>query len=134
MIDDRLQLLNMTNQYRRILGLEALEMSTQLMNSAQAWATTMATEGHSSHSDFGPENIAWGQLTICEAFGWWKNSPGHDAQILSEDHRYIGIGIAMAPTGCRCYVQHFSRERPLASRRALAPITTHPATYWTVPR
>ena len=38
------------------------------------------------------ENIAWGQTTPADAMNWWMNSPGHRANVLKEEYKYLGVG------------------------------------------
>lgn len=38
------------------------------------------------------ENIAWGQDSETEVMQAWMNSPGHRANILNPDYRYVGEG------------------------------------------
>ena len=40
------------------------------------------------------ENIAHGHKTPAGAVNGWMNSPGHRANILSEDFTYIGVGVS----------------------------------------
>lgn len=45
------------------------------------------------------ENIAQGQRTPRAVFEGWMKSPGHRANILQADYRYIGIGTGAAAKG-----------------------------------
>eukprot|EP01041_Mallomonas_annulata_P015586 gene15586-32927_t len=40
------------------------------------------------------ENIYAGGQSAAEAFDAWKNSPGHNTNMLRPQYNYIGIGIA----------------------------------------
>jgi uncharacterized protein YkwD len=39
------------------------------------------------------ENIAWGSAVAETIFCLWKNSPGHNANMLSDNYQTIGIGL-----------------------------------------
>jgi uncharacterized protein YkwD len=103
--------LQLINQYRQQNGKGQLTLSTNL-NRASAWmAEDMATKGYFSHTDSlgrnasgraqdcgypggAGENIAAGTSwdTAQEVFDAWKNSSGHNANMLNSS--YVKIGIA----------------------------------------
>jgi hypothetical protein len=107
--------LNIINNYRAQNGKGALTLSTNL-NRAAAWmATDMGAKGYFSHTDSlgrspstraqncdypsgAGENIAaggaWGSASA--VFEAWKNSSGHNANMLNGS--YIKIGIARVYT------------------------------------
>ena len=39
------------------------------------------------------ENISKGKKTAEEVMSSWMNSPGHRANILSQNYKYIGVGL-----------------------------------------
>lgn len=45
------------------------------------------------------ENIAAGAYTSQVAMNGWMNSPGHKANILSKDAKYVGVGVYFVPNG-----------------------------------
>ena len=51
----------------------------------------MADFGYTANTWKG-ENIAAGYGTAAQAFAGWKSSPGHNANMLNEHFRTIGIG------------------------------------------
>jgi uncharacterized protein YkwD len=103
--------LTLINNYRTQNGRVALKISTNL-NRASAWLSNdMGAKGYFSHTDSlgrspstraqncgypggAGENIAAGTSwdTAQEAFTAWKNSSGHNANMLNSNYRYIGIG------------------------------------------
>lgn len=97
----RLEVVEKVNKYREARDIPALAVDDDLMSSAQAWAEHMAAESDFTHSDHGPENIAWGQESINEVLGWWLNSIPHKTQILG-NYTATGVGIAIAQSGTAC--------------------------------
>lgn len=105
--------LTLINTYRAQNGLAALTVSTNL-NRAAAWlAIDMGTYRYFSHTDrlgrdpstraadcgypYGAgENIAAGTVwdTAQEAFDAWRNSTGHNQNMLNASYRVIGIARA----------------------------------------
>ena len=53
------------------------------------------------------ENIAWGQQTPKEVMNAWMNSPGHRANILNKNFKYIGVGNLQNSSGAQYWVQLF---------------------------
>lgn len=102
--------LGLINNYRAQNGLGALTISTNLNRSA-AWMTEdLATNNYFSHTDslgrspYGRavdcgypagagENLAAGTnaSSAATAFSMWKNSPGHNANMLGGYYQQIGI-------------------------------------------
>jgi uncharacterized protein YkwD len=98
------------NNYRAQNGRSALTVSTNLSRAAAWHANDMATKFYFSHTDSlgrsvgtrvancdglpqNGENIAAGTLTdtAAEAFEMWRNSSGHNANMLNGSYRQIGI-------------------------------------------
>ena len=50
----------------------------------------MAASGYTFYTDKG-ENIAAGQATAADVFGAWKNSPGHNANMLNPAYKVLGV-------------------------------------------
>ena len=115
------QFLTLINNYRAQNGLGALTISTNL-NRAAAWmAQDLGANGYFSHTDSlgrdpstraqncgypggAGENIAAGTVkdTAAEAFDMWKNSAGHNANMLNGSYKTIGIArqnVAGSPYG-----------------------------------
>ena len=105
--------LGLINTYRSQNGLQPLGVSTNL-NRASAWlAADMGARAYFSHTDLSGrspsqravdcgypsgagENIAAGTVwdTAQEAFDAWRNSAGHNANMLNGSYRQIGIARA----------------------------------------
>jgi len=102
--------LTIINNYRTQNGLGALSLNTQLNNSAEWMSGDMAANNYFSHTDslgrdpfqrmaaFGytyntwkGENLAAGADTAQAAFNLWKNSPGHNANMLNPNFKVMGI-------------------------------------------
>lgn len=105
--------LALINDYRATKGFAALKVSVSLTQAAQWLSTDMATRDYFSHTDsdgrsyssriedFGypthvssGENIAAGNSTAQATFTQWKNSSGHNANMLGSGYKVIGIGRA----------------------------------------
>ena len=108
------EFLRLINEYRAQNGLQALALSDSL-NRAAAWKSKhMADENYFAHDDtpinrswvqrlrdcdytynaWLGENIAAGYSTANSVFNAWKNSPGHNANMLGSNYTAIGIGRA----------------------------------------
>jgi hypothetical protein len=107
--------LGLINQYRAQNGLEPLAMSPTLTTAARDHSQDMATQNYFDHTGLNgstfsqriaaagypggtlAENIFAGDPTAQGAFEWWRNSPGHNANMLNPAYKAIGIGRATAP-------------------------------------
>ncbi|HLF77788.1 MAG TPA: CAP domain-containing protein [Dehalococcoidia bacterium] len=103
------QFLTLINQYRAQNGLGALTASTNLNRAASWLANDMAIKNYMSHTDslgrsLGPrlqqcdtfyssaaENIAAGYTTAASVFNGWRNSSGHNVNMLGAAYKQIGI-------------------------------------------
>ncbi len=102
--------LELINAYRKANGLGTLVITPKLTTAAVWMSTDMAAKDYMSHTDsqgrdpfqrmadlgydFNTakgENLAAGQTTAQEAFDAWKNSPGHNANMLNASFKAIGI-------------------------------------------
>ena len=102
------------NEHRAANGVPPLVLSNTL-NAAAAWKSQhMADEDYFAHDDvpigrtwvqrirdcgysyntFLGENIAAGNSTAAATFEQWRNSPGHNANMLGSNYVAIGIGRA----------------------------------------
>ena len=107
--------LGLINQYRASNGLGALVHSRTLAAASEHHSVDMATVGYFSHtlsdgtsvaqnmanhgvSDLSTwgENIAAGNASAAATFEQWRNSAGHNANMLNGSFRSIGIGRASA--------------------------------------
>lgn len=103
--------LKLINDYRTANGLGTLQASVTLTNASKWMSNDMATKGYFSHTDstgrdpftrmksFGynyntwmGENIAAGYSDAVNTFNQWKNSPGHNENMLNPNFKAIGIG------------------------------------------
>jgi uncharacterized protein YkwD len=97
------------NLYRQNAGLAPLQISSGATAAARWHASDMGEKGYFSHTDslgrdpysrvaaFGyggtiGENAAAGNFSASGTFCQWKNSPGHNANMLRAEFRVIGIG------------------------------------------
>ncbi len=108
--------LRLVNAERERLGLNPVERDPRLELAARFHAADMATDDYFSHDSqdrsgdslstscgtfdrirkFAPngfsENIAAGSSTAEGVMQQWMNSPGHKANILRENAKYLGVG------------------------------------------
>jgi len=101
------------NDYRAQNGRAPLRVSVSLTNAADWLSTDLANKNYFSHTDslgrtfstrlgaFGytystykGENIAAGNTTAASTFDQWRNSAGHNANMLNASYTVIGIGRA----------------------------------------
>ncbi|MDQ0396317.1 CAP domain-containing protein [Labrys monachus] len=99
-------------QYRRSQGLTPVSLDGRLTAFAQAQADAMASHDELSHSVGGSfssrvqsagladariaENVSYGTYTDGDAMRQWKNSPGHNANLLMPNATRFGIAIAQS--------------------------------------
>ncbi len=106
--------LGLINGYRGDRGLGPLALSATLTKAAAWKSQDMANNSYFAHDDIGlgrtfidrlrdcgytantwlGENIAAGNASGQEAFEQWRNSAGHNANMLNADFNAIGIGRA----------------------------------------
>ncbi len=100
------------NSYRAQNGVAPLKVSIALTNAADWLSTDMAASNYFSHTDslgrafytrlgsFGyvasylGENIAAGTAGASATFNLWRNSAGHNQNMLNANYKVIGIGRA----------------------------------------
>ena len=123
--DSAYQVLELLNSYRRENSLSELVMDQSLLNVGMRRAAETAlfydhtrpngdyfftafplqfTQGKSS------ENIAAGYGTPELVMSGWKDSPGHNANMLTPEHQSVGIGAFVDRNGTRYWVQVFSGQ------------------------
>ena len=118
------------NQYRRENGLPPLIYSTRLEAAAESHLRDLWQRNFFSHTNpdgKGPgaravaagfchqyvgENLAAGQTTVENAMQAWKNSPGHNANMLEPLYVYVGVSYSIDPSGRRYWAQEFAYELP----------------------
>lgn len=113
---EELAVLNLINQYRAQNGLPGLSLSLTLSKAAEYHSLDMAQYNYFSHNladgttwsqnitnhgyTYGTwkgENIAAGHATPQSVFDGWRNSPGHNANMLHPSFTAIGIGLVVQP-------------------------------------
>jgi len=109
--------LALINAHRAENGRGPLRLTKTLAAAADHHSVDMATKNYFSHtlaggvtwpqnivnhgytySTYRGENIAAGKGTAAATFTQWKNSPGHNANMLNANFTAIGIGRAYAAT------------------------------------
>ncbi len=102
------------NAYRATKGLSQVTVDPELSRVAQDQANAMAAADQLSHevggrtfvqrmkaSGFDPkiavENVGAGYHTLAEAFSGWRDSPPHNANMLTPGVTRMGIATAFAP-------------------------------------
>lgn len=104
------RVIELTNQERRKVGLQALKFEMRLTTAAKRHSQDMALQDYFSHKQPNggtpgdritatgyqwssyAENIAAGMSTPEAVVAGWMNSPGHRANILKPELKEIGIG------------------------------------------
>lgn len=103
------QVVNLVNAERAKAGLSPLQLDLKVTQAAQVRAKEIKTsfshtrpDGRSCFTTLDEagaayrgagENIAIGQKTPEQVMNDWMNSPGHKANILNPNFKYIGVGI-----------------------------------------
>ena len=103
------------DSYRLGRALGALAPNPELDREAQAWADRLASRDEVVHNTdligrgYGENIVAAG--THCGAtclVDLWKNSPGHNENLLDPDYRSAGMGIAYSRGGKVFVVHNFA--------------------------
>lgn len=112
---DPQEALKLINQYRRTKGLGEVTLDPILTKIAKTHSRDLAKHDRISHfgsdgsnpwdrverSGYRPqlaaENVGTGQLSIKEVMQGWKDSPGHNKNLLLPDARNIGIALVYDP-------------------------------------
>ena len=107
--------LNLINQYRASKGLGKVSLDATLTKIAKTHSNDLAKHDRISHygsdgsnpwdrverSGYRPqlaaENVGTGQLSIKEVMQGWKDSPGHNKNLLLPDAKHIGIALVYNP-------------------------------------
>lgn len=118
-------ILNNANAYRAEVGANPLVLDEELTLEAMVRALESAyTGGKYKHDrpdgsicfdisvelgmkEFWGENLAWGQKDGVSATRWWRNSPGHYANMVNPYSTKLGVGV-MRLGGKYYYVQVFA--------------------------
>jgi uncharacterized protein YkwD len=106
---------DLINAYRREKGLKPVKLNAELSNAAKAHSKDLAKWDRISHygSDgsnpwdrvkrngynarLAAENVGTGQTNIEEVFKGWKESPGHNKNLLLADAEHMGIALVQEP-------------------------------------
>lgn len=109
---EEIAFLSLINAYRAQNGLAALQVSVALTQASDWMSNDMASKNYFSHTDsqgrdpfvrmtafnynysWAGENIAAGNAAAQATFTQWKNSPGHNANMLNANYKVIGIARA----------------------------------------
>lgn len=114
------------NEYRKSLGLDALqilkEATMEAVNHSAEMANKTSAFGHDGfdaridniQSKIGflhgaGENVAYGKLSAKEVVDLWINSPPHKKNIIG-NYGYTGIGVVKNSDGLPFYTQIFIRK------------------------
>ncbi len=114
--DQELEFLQLINDYRAQNGLPRLTMSTALYNASEEHSYDMGVNNYFAHDSLDGrtpwdriraagytyntwlgENIAAGFQSAQSVFDAWRNSPGHNENMLSPNYHAIGIGRVYVP-------------------------------------
>ncbi len=106
---------DLINQYRRDNGLKPLKINAELAEAAKAHSRDLAKWDRISHygSDgsnpwdrvkrtgykarLAAENVGTGQVSFDEVLRGWKESPGHNKNLLLADAREMGLALVQDP-------------------------------------
>lgn len=106
---------DLINKYRAQHGLKPLKLNAELSAAAKNHSTDLAKWDRISHfgSDgsnpwdrvkragynarLAAENVGTGQTTVDEVFKGWKESPGHNKNLLLADAEHMGIALVQDP-------------------------------------
>ncbi|MEO1719227.1 MAG: CAP domain-containing protein [Pseudomonadota bacterium] len=112
---NRQQALEMVNAYRSSKGLKTLKLHPKLTRAAKMHSRDLAKWDRISHygSDgsnpwdrvkragfkarLAAENVGTGQKDLSEVFRGWKQSPGHNKNLLLADATHMGIALVDDP-------------------------------------
>lgn len=122
------QVISQTNNHRNGNKSRSLIENKFLSQIAQEHSQMMASKGKISHDGFSNrysiikkkiksvkgmgENVAMNKNAkspAVKAVSQWKKSPGHNANMLNKDFRYIGVGIAKGKDGTIYFTQIFTK-------------------------
>jgi uncharacterized protein YkwD len=102
---------DLVNAYRKEKGLRSLKLQPALTEAARAHSRDLAKWDRISHfgsdgsnpwdrvkragynAKLAAENVGTGQVTIQEVIKGWKNSPGHNKNLLLADAEHMGIAL-----------------------------------------
>lgn len=106
---------DMINQYRKDKGLKPLKLNAELTAAAKNHSRDLAKWDRISHygsdgsnpwdrvkragykAKLTAENVGTGQVTFDEVMKGWKESPGHNKNLLLADAEHMGIALVQDP-------------------------------------
>jgi len=106
---------DLINAYRREKGLKPLTLNPQLSEAAKAHSRDLAKWDRISHygsdgsnpwdrvkragypAKVAAENVGTGQIDFAEVLRGWKDSPGHNKNLLLADVEHMGIALVQDP-------------------------------------
>ena len=106
---------DLINQYRKQNGLKPLKLNVELTTAAKNHSRDLAKWDRISHygsdgsnpwdrvkragynAKLAAENVGTGQASIEEVFKGWKESPGHNKNLLLGDAEHMGIALVQDP-------------------------------------
>ncbi|ANE03071.1 CAP domain-containing protein [Corynebacterium crudilactis] len=97
-----LEVLDLINKHRAAHGVAPAQIRTDLMENSKRWSQTMSREDNFRHSGQNvAENIFWASNSVGaeKTFTSWKNSPGHNRNMLNGNYSVMGIGIVYGANG-----------------------------------
>lgn len=118
----------LTNATRKMFGRQILEIHPEIAKVANGHAKDMAQHHFFSHTNkqnktpfdrfkeaqlnyrVAGENIAYGQVSPIEAHHGLMNSLGHRKNILKQDYRNLGVGVAFNDNNQPFYVENYITE------------------------
>ena len=101
-------LVEKVNQHRLANGLRSLIIDPVLKLSARRHCVWMLNNNSMVHSTGVAENIAQGQPTVEHVIQSWKNSSGHNANMLNPNYTKTGMIGYAGPNGSVFWCQQFN--------------------------
>jgi uncharacterized protein YkwD len=134
--------ITLINNYRQANGLGPLAIDWEMQGSSDWMSNDMGVKAYFSHTDslgrdpwtrmcaFGycyntwmGENIAAGYTTASDVFTAWKNSPGHNANMLGSN--YVAMGISRVYVSGSPYGWYWTNDFGVQSNAAPAAAPTN---------
>ncbi|SES11147.1 CAP domain-containing protein [Corynebacterium cystitidis] len=98
---DEARMLELLNNHREAHGVQPLKVDQQLMDQSREWSGVQARENRMYHGDYNVfENVAMNWSGDPDQFfNMWKNSPGHNRNMLNSSVTKAGFGSADSSNG-----------------------------------
>lgn len=100
------RMIHLVNQHRARHGIAPVRVSQQLTNQSRSWSKVQAGRDQMSHGpDNCYENVAWNNYDASADafFQQWKESPGHNRNMLESRATKIGYGMKKNASTGRYY-------------------------------